>query len=551
MSLDVYDDEKVSLIEIMSDSGINLSSDDPRIKHTGDGCLTIQSTSVYEPALQMTAPGGFNMDMGGKIEIDTTDDGDGIYIGTNNTVPIFMGTTENLTTVNGDLTVEGNFIVNGDSVQHNITIFDSEDPLFYLNKSITIGATNIKDIGFIGERGNQQNIGWFWSESNKEFSAVGITTHGDDSNDIITPIDNYKPIHCGGLIVETDTSNGTATVCNVDINGQINLETVSTAANSVVISSAGGIDITATGSSKDIDITSTNGAVNVTATTSTAANAVVISSAGGIDITATGSSKDIDITSTNGAVNVTATTSTAANAVAISSAGGIDITATGSSKDIDITSTNGAVNVTVAASQNITLTTTGSGKVDVPGKLEAGTVFQDYQPSGAALLVPTGAVIPYAGSSAPGGWLLCNGQSLSTTTYSTLFAIIGYAYGGAGGSFTVPDLRSRFPLGAGAGAGLTTRALAATGGQESISQVPPHTHNITDPSHSHGYVHYDDEVGGGTHGTPTGDATGDLVNDTTGTSTTGVSINNTGTNIAAGNVDVMNPFLVLNYIIKV
>jgi microcystin-dependent protein len=422
MSLDVYDDEKVLLIEIMSDSGINLSSNDPRIKHTGDGCLTIQSTSVSEPALQMTAPGGFNMDMGGKIDIDTTDNGDGINIGTNNTVPIFMGTTENLTTVNGDLTVEGNFIVNGDSVQHNITIFDSEDPLFYLNKSITIGATNLKDIGFIGERGNQQNIGWFWSEANNEFSAVGITTHSDDANDIITPIDNYKPIHCGGLIVETDTSNATPTICNVDINGQINLTT------------------------------------------------------------------------------------------------------TGTSKDI-------------------ILTTTVSGKVDVPGKLEAGTVFQDHQPSGSSLLVPTGAVMPYAGSSAPGGWLLCDGQSLSTSTYSTLFSVIAYTYGGTGSSFTVPDLRSRFPLGAGAGPGLTTRTIGilnGQGGQESISQVPPHTHTLDSAT----------SIVRATGG-------GDLI-DTSGSggidggnTVSNITVNNTGTNIAAGNVNVMNPFCVLNYIIKV
>lgn len=449
MSFDLYDDVKVTLIEIMSDSGINMSSDNPRIKHTGDGCLTIQSTSIAEPALQMTAPGGFNMDMDGRIDIDTTDDGEGINVGTNFTVPIFMGTTENLTTVNGDLTVQGNFIVNGDSVQHNITVFDSEDPLFYLNKAIGITATNVRDIGFIGERGNQQNIGWFWSEANNEFSAVGITTHGDETSDIITPIDNYKPIHCGGLIVETDTSNGTPTVCDIDINGNVTIETTSTTSSSVVVNSAGDINITTTGASK-----------------------------------------------------------------------------------------------------NITLTTTGSGKVDVVGKLEAGYVFQDHQPSGASLLVPTGAVMPYAGSSAPGGWALCNGDSLSTTTYSTLFAIVGYTYGGAGGNFNVPDLRSRMPLGAGAGAGLTTRALAATGGQESISQVPPHTHSITDEGHVHGYQFPVGQTAGFTGDTVAEDQPPGN-NATTGLSTTGITVDNTGTNIAAGNVNVMNPFLVLNYIIKV
>jgi microcystin-dependent protein len=436
---DIVDDLKVTLIEITSDSGINFSGDNPRIKHTGDGCLTVESTSSAEPALKMTAPGGFEIEMEGRIDIDTTDDTEGLNIGTNSTVPINIGTTENLTTVNGDLTVEGNFIVNGDSVQHNITVFDSEDPLFYLNKSITISSTNTKDIGFIGERGNQQNIGWFWSESNKEFSAVGIVVNGDDSNDIISPINNYKPIHCGGLKVETDTSNGTATICDVQINGKINLQTTSVASDAVDITSSGGVEVTA------------------------------------------------------------------------------------------------------AVNQNITLTTSGSGKVDVPGKLEAGTVFQDYQPSGAALLVPTGAVMPYAGSSAPGGWLLCDGQSLSTSTYSTLFAVIGYTYGGAEASFTVPDLRSRMPLGAGAGAGLTTRALAATGGQESISQVPPHTHNATTTAKSYGNASHDQ------NNTVVGDENYAVGDGSIGS----VSINNTGTNIAAGNVDVMNPFLVLNYIIKV
>lgn len=90
--------------------------------------------------------------------------------------------------------------------------------------------------------------------------------------------------------------------------------------------------------------------------------------------------------------------------------------------------------------------------------------------------VPTGAVIPYAGSSAPDGWLLCNGQSVSTTTYAELHAVIGYTFGGSGGSFNVPDLRQRFPLGvAESGTGNT---LGATGGTIN------HTH--TGPAHTHG-----------------------------------------------------------------
>jgi microcystin-dependent protein len=59
-------------------------------------------------------------------------------------------------------------------------------------------------------------------------------------------------------------------------------------------------------------------------------------------------------------------------------------------------------------------------------------------------LMPTGSVISYAGSTAPSGWLLCDGAPLSTTTYASLFAIIGYTFGGSGGTFNLPDLRGRF-----------------------------------------------------------------------------------------------------------
>lgn len=46
------------------------------------------------------------------------------------------------------------------------------------------------------------------------------------------------------------------------------------------------------------------------------------------------------------------------------------------------------------------------------------------------------------GSTAPKGWLLCNGASVSTTTYSTLFAKIAYSFGGSGASFNLPNIAS-------------------------------------------------------------------------------------------------------------
>ena len=62
-------------------------------------------------------------------------------------------------------------------------------------------------------------------------------------------------------------------------------------------------------------------------------------------------------------------------------------------------------------------------------------------------LVPVGTVIGRASSNVPAGYLLCNGAYISTTTFSALFAEIGYNYGGSGSFFRLPDFitNERFP----------------------------------------------------------------------------------------------------------
>jgi len=60
--------------------------------------------------------------------------------------------------------------------------------------------------------------------------------------------------------------------------------------------------------------------------------------------------------------------------------------------------------------------------------------------------VPIGSVFYFASSTRPDGYLVCNGATLSRTTYSTLFSIIGVTFGVGDGSttFTLPDLRGEF-----------------------------------------------------------------------------------------------------------
>lgn len=61
--------------------------------------------------------------------------------------------------------------------------------------------------------------------------------------------------------------------------------------------------------------------------------------------------------------------------------------------------------------------------------------------------VPTGSILPYGGSTAPTGWLLCNGGTISRTTYENLFAVIGTSYGAGDGSTTFNLPNGKVPIG--------------------------------------------------------------------------------------------------------
>jgi microcystin-dependent protein len=102
--------------------------------------------------------------------------------------------------------------------------------------------------------------------------------------------------------------------------------------------------------------------------------------------------------------------------------------------------------------------------------------------------VPAGSVQMYAGSTIPTGWLLCDGAAVSRASNPALFTAIGTTYGSGDGSttFNLPDMRSRMPIGAGTGTGLTNRTLGVAGGGETkvinSANLPTHTHTI---NHDH------------------------------------------------------------------
>ena len=95
-------------------------------------------------------------------------------------------------------------------------------------------------------------------------------------------------------------------------------------------------------------------------------------------------------------------------------------------------------------------------------------------------LLPAGAMMAYGGASAPTGWLLCDGTSVSRTTYADLFAAIGTSYGSAdASSFNLPDLRRRVPVGKG-----SADTLGDSDGIAAASRSLTHTHTV--PAHFHG-----------------------------------------------------------------
>lgn len=67
---------------------------------------------------------------------------------------------------------------------------------------------------------------------------------------------------------------------------------------------------------------------------------------------------------------------------------------------------------------------------------------------GKVVSVATGIMAPFAGTSAPSGWLICDGSAVSRTDYADLFAQIGSTYGDGDGSstFNLPDCNGFLPL---------------------------------------------------------------------------------------------------------
>ena len=196
-----------------------------------------------------------------------------------------------------------------------------------------------------------------------------------------------------------------------------------------------------------------------------------------------------------------------------------------------------------------------------------------------------GAIKPWTKTTAPDGYLLCNGAAVSRSTYADLFAVISTTYGSGDGSttFNVPQLQGKMPQGydgntynlAGTG-GANTVTVAVTNNQAATStstqsvsitgniattslttaQLASHSHNIN-PRLFDGQQGNAGRVStpGGNPGNPqtianAGSGTGHNHSHTlSGTLTGNITTSLTGTVTAAG-TNSFSPYVVVNYIIK-
>jgi microcystin-dependent protein len=214
--------------------------------------------------------------------------------------------------------------------------------------------------------------------------------------------------------------------------------------------------------------------------------------------------------------------------------------------------------------------------------------------------VPTGTVMSFAGSSAPTGWLLCDGSAINRTTYANLFTAIGSTYGSGNGSttFNLPDLRGRTIFGVDNMGGTSANRLTTTGGvsanntlgatcgAQSITlttpNLPTHNHTFTGDqsttssnSHTHDYqdAYFAESLSGGVGANQRFGLSANSDNDNsfyfrTSSNTHSTSASNIATSsnshshtvTASGTVgntgsgaafSPLNPGIVMNYIIKI
>lgn len=233
-----------------------------------------------------------------------------------------------------------------------------------------------------------------------------------------------------------------------------------------------------------------------------------------------------------------------------------------SAKILDGTIVNADINASAAiAYSKLNLTNS-----IVSGDIVDGTIaVGDLAAAVAERLVPVGTIQIYSGTTAPTGWLLCNGDTVPngtgtvqsvTANYAALYTVLSTTYGGAG---KLPDMQGRMPIGKSGSYTIGSTGGAATAAL-SVNNLPAHTHTatstVTDPGHGH--TNRASTVAG-VNNSNDGFVRGTNIQDggfgNTNANTTGITVSTSvsggGNGTATGNAfNTISPYVAVNYIIK-
>lgn len=128
----------------------------------------------------------------------------------------------------------------------------------------------------------------------------------------------------------------------------------------------------------------------------------------------------------------------------------------------------------------------GSDGTDDDVEIKAGTGISLTNTAGETTIaatstgVPVGTIQWYAGSTAPSGWLECDGASYSAASKAALYGVISTTFGGSGGNFNVPDLRGQFIRGWDNGRGIDPGR--GINGTPQLDAMQGHAHSASSTS---------------------------------------------------------------------
>ena len=167
--------------------------------------------------------------------------------------------------------------------------------------------------------------------------------------------------------------------------------------------------------------------------------------------------------------------------------------------------------------------------------------------------IPTATIVPWSSASVPSGFLECNGQAVSRTTYAALFAIVSTTYGVGDGSstFNVPDLQDNVAVGKSG-----TKSLASTGGANTVTSTGNVGGSTANATLSEAQLASHAHPGGGTtgiSGPPQGNSYNTRFYNPTDTGATGSGTghsHNMSANFSGDATSVLQPYLTIIYIIK-